>query len=251
MIPSPESTVLTLPDLLLLAATEGEALKVEAAMTHAVQTHHRGKKCVSGQLGPQPCRLHYTGIGVVNTAQALTWALETRLPSLVLQFGIAGAYVPSGLPVGAVALATEEIYGDLGVLTPDGWQPMDLIGFPLLPGDPPRFNRFPLNLDLVHRAAEACGGEAGPFVTVSTCSGMQSAGDEIHARFGALCESMEGAAAAHVCALYGVPFLEVRGVSNLVEDRDRSRWRIPQAATAAQDAVMKIVERLDMIIDGN
>ena len=53
---------------------------------------------------------------------------------------------------------------------------------------------------------------------------------------------MEGAAAAHVCALHDVPFLEVRGVSNLVEDRDRSKWRIGEAAEAAQRVVLKLVE---------
>jgi futalosine hydrolase len=55
---------------------------------------------------------------------------------------------------------------------------------------------------------------------------------------------MEGAAAAHVCALYRLPFLEVRGISNLVEDRDRERWRIPLAAGAAQQAVGRLAAGL-------
>ena len=57
-----------------------------------------------------------TGIGAVNTAYALTQYLATQpRPSLVIQTGIAGAYVPAGIPVGAVVLADTEIYGDLGV----------------------------------------------------------------------------------------------------------------------------------------
>ena len=48
-------------------------------------------------------------------------------------------------------------------------------------------------------------------------------------RWGAVCENMEGAAAAHVSLLYGVPFAEARGISNIVEDRDRSRWDINTA----------------------
>jgi len=36
---------------------------------------------------------------------------------------------------------------------------------------------------------------------------------------------MEGAAAAHICALYKVPFMEIRGISNLVTDRDRGSWQ--------------------------
>ncbi|HEX7239102.1 MAG TPA: hypothetical protein VF263_02460, partial [Longimicrobiaceae bacterium] len=56
-----------------------------------------------------------------------------------------------------------------------------------------------------------------------------------------LCEGMEGAALAHVCALYGVPFLELRAVSNAVEDRDLSRWRLPEAVDAATRAVRAVV----------
>jgi futalosine hydrolase len=55
---------------------------------------------------------------------------------------------------------------------------------------------------------------------------------------------MEGAAAAHVCALHDIPFLEVRGVSNLVEDRDRAAWRIAEAAAAAQAVVMRLTSGL-------
>ena len=55
---------------------------------------------------------------------------------------------------------------------------------------------------------------------------------------------MEGAAAAHVCALHDVPFLEVRGVSNLVEDRNRNEWKIAEAAAAAQAVALDHAETL-------
>jgi futalosine hydrolase len=53
---------------------------------------------------------------------------------------------------------------------------------------------------------------------------------------------MEGAAAAQVAELHGVPWLEVRGISNIVEDRDLKKWDIPKAALAAQEAVRIILE---------
>jgi futalosine hydrolase len=193
-----------------------------------------------------------TGIGAVNTAHALTRYLLTRpRPALVIQTGIAGAYVPGGLAVEAVALATSETYGDLGVLTPQGWRPTDEIGIPLVEAHgtrPARFNEFPLDAALVARAAAVCGplvAVAGPFLTVSTVTGVRARGDELHRRFGALCESMEGAAAAHVCALHDVPFLEVRGVSNLVEDRNRGAWKIAEAAAAAQAVALLLAENLE------
>ena len=55
---------------------------------------------------------------------------------------------------------------------------------------------------------------------------------------------MEGAAAAHICALYGTPFLEVRGISNLVGDRDRAAWEVRRAVAAASWAARAIVDGL-------
>jgi futalosine hydrolase len=79
---------------------------------------------------------------------------------------------------------------------------------------------------------------------VSQVTGVRALGDALHGRFGALCESMEGAAAAHVCALHDVPFLEVRGISNLVEDRNRAEWRVKEAADAAQAVTLRLIENL-------
>jgi futalosine hydrolase len=217
------------PGVLVLAATTLESKLLQSA----------GAKVV------------VTGIGAVNTAHALTQHLATNgTPSLVVQMGVAGAYVPADVAVGSVLLADTEIYGDLGVLTPHGWQPMEEIGIPLLEASlshPARFNYFPLDARLVERAEAAAGNlveRTGKFLTVSQVTGVRAVGDVLYKRFGALCESMEGAAAAHVCAMHGVPFLEVRGVSNLVEDRDRSKWRLLEAANAAQTAVMKILANL-------
>jgi futalosine hydrolase len=197
------------------------------------------------------------GLGAVNTAHGLTRHLLTQpRPSLVIQTGIAGAYVPSGVAVGSVLLATEEMYGDVGVITPQGWLPADAIGIPLVDasgGRPARFNLFPCDPALVARAAALAGplvARTGRFLTLAQVTGVRVLGDTLYQRFGALCESMEGAAAAHVCALHGVPFLEVRGVSNLVEDRNRSSWRIAEAAQAAQAVVRRLLEQGAALIGG-
>ena len=53
---------------------------------------------------------------------------------------------------------------------------------------------------------------------------------------------MEGAAAAHVSAASDIPFLEIRGISNRVVDRDLSQWDLPLAIRRCQQAVEMIVE---------
>lgn len=225
------------PVVLVLAATAGEVAELE-----------------KGNSGDQ-LSVVVTGLGAANTAYALARAFGSGpRPSLVIQTGIAGAFVGAGLEVGDAVLATEEMYGDVGVLTPDGWLPTDAIGIPLVQGRdgrPPLFNRFPCDPALVARAAALAGpllARTGRFLTLAQVTGVATLGAAMHQRFAAICESMEGAAAAQVCAIEALPFLEVRGISNLVEDRNRDAWRIPEAVAAAQAVVRRLIERQDDLL---
>jgi futalosine hydrolase len=89
---------------------------------------------------------------------------------------------------------------------------------------------------------------AGRFLTSSLVTGRAADGRTLAGRWQALAESMEGAAAAHVCALHGVPFLEVRGMSNLVADRDKAGWDLEGAAARAAAAALAICARLDEVL---
>ena len=236
---------------LLLCATEPEAAPVVGGMRHAQRTNRLYKTALDGAVAGTGCRLVISGIGPVNAAHSLTREIEASRPTVVLQFGIGGAYVPAGVSVGEVVCATEELYGDLGAITPEGLLSMEDLGFPVIRSEPSRFNRFPLDGCLVAYAAEACGATCGPFLTTSQCTGVRALGDALHARTGAICENMEGAAAAHVCALYDVPFLEVRGISNLVEDRDRSAWKVDDAIAVVCDAVVHVLRGIDAVLEGH
>lgn len=202
------------------------------------------------ELGNLTVILSVTGMGKVNAASACTALTRHFRPDILISTGCAGAYPGSGLVVGDLAVATAEIYGDEGVLTPTGWESLEAIGIPSLELDSGRyFNEFPLSPSTVERAvslAESLGISIGKgkFVTVSTCNGTLARGEELHQRFGAICENMEGAAVAHVALRYGVECLELRGISNLVEDRDLSRWDIPLAVERAQRFLLKFIETL-------
>jgi futalosine hydrolase len=215
------------------------------------------------------------GCDKANTAHILTCLLQAMTPAsalpsaplLVLQVGIAGALPATapqpGAAIGDIVLATRETYSDTGSSSPEGWLSAAELGLPIACVNGAELGgTFPLRAGLVSAAARVV--EAldwsdavrpkpppavllGPCVTASQVTGVRDEAEAVARRWGALAESMEGAAAAHICALYAVPFLEIRGVSNLVTDRDRSSWQVERAIAVAARAALAVVARLDRL----
>ncbi|MFH1673129.1 MAG: futalosine hydrolase [Pseudomonadota bacterium] len=165
------------------------------------------------------------GIGRVNTASFLTEEIIIRRPNRVLLVGCAGAYAGSGLSIGDVAVAQSEFSADEGVVDETGFQSMEEIGMPVVKKqDVEYFNLFPVDetfADMLLECArlEGLTAEKGRFITVSGTSGTKQRADTINKSIGALCENMEGAAAAHICLKYDIPFAEIRGISNVAGQR--------------------------------
>jgi futalosine hydrolase len=236
--------------VIVTAATPREIALLIAALEGKERFLSAHRDAFRGEIKGRPVILAITGIGKVNVAIAVTALLERFETELLITTGCAGAYRGSELAVGDLAAATVEVAGDEGVLAPDGWHTLELIGIPAVErkGDS-YFNRYPLTrwaLDKAAFVAETSGIslQQGTFVTVSTVSGTLARGEELERRFGGICENMEGAAAAHVALLYGADCMEVRGVSNHVEDRDLSRWDIQTAADRAQEFILKFIGSL-------
>lgn len=201
-------------------------------------------RIIQGRIQDKAVAYAVSGMGKTNAAHAATILIEKFSPEIVILFGIGGAYPSSGLNLGDIAVAEKEIYGDEGVLTREGFQGTDIIGIPLLKkGRRKYFNEFPLDkrlIKLVTRDSSLVT-KSGNFVTVSTCTGTKKRAFELEKKHNAICENMEGAAVAHVCAMYKIPVIEMRGVSNIAEDRDRSKWDLALAAENCQKAVIDVL----------
>ena len=174
-------------------------------------------------------RIVRTGVGPVNAAHAATVAIIQDKPAAIVVCGVGGAYPSSGLQVGDVVCADVECYGDLGATSPAGFLDMKALGFPIVES-PQIYNDLPMQLLPTARRVK--------FVTVSTCTGTEDAARAIATRTGGAVENMEGAAIAHVAHLHRVAVGEVRGISNIVTNRDTSAWRLKDAAVAAQEALL-------------
>jgi futalosine hydrolase len=254
--------------LVLLVATHVEAEPLRVALGDAQQHTVATKTLYVGDMRSPNAPVLRTALAVsgcdkVNAAMTLTCLLQamSTAPELVLQVGIAGGFAARWSPVrarpGDVVIATQDSYSDTGSSTPEGWISAAELGIPIAQVDGAELGGvFPADPELVEWALDVLGGAglglgdgqteapdvlAGPFVTSSTVTGLDDEAKLIGERWGALAESMEGAAAAHVCALHGVPFLELRAISNVVGDRDRSGWLVEDAAQTAARAALVLV----------
>lgn len=190
-----------------------------------------------------------TGTGMVESAISLTRFLSEekekaghqQLNGIIL-FGISGAYLDTGTQLLDFCLAEAEHFGDFGVATNNKIEYFDNdisnqtsdydLRNPLFASIEEILN----NLQVPYRV--------GHFVTVNSCTGTRVRGDFLQQRYNAICENMEGAALARVCTLFQKPFAEVRCISNLVEDRDKSKWKIEEAARKGGRIVVKILAEL-------
>lgn len=179
-----------------------------------------------------------TGAGPVETGISLTRYFEKKRIEGLILFGLAGAYIGRNIDLLDICVANSEAFGDLGISFPDKIEYFheSLCGK----------THFSLANDLSTRAGNSLNRlgisfKKGAFVTVNCCSGTRSRGDFLAGKFGAICENMEGAAAARVCEIYGVNLLEIRCVSNLVDSYDKSKWKLTEA-------VKKMASTLKLLI---
>jgi len=208
-----------------------------------------GKKVYKGRLSGLDVLIVNTGIGKVNASHSLTSVVESFPVAKVINIGVGGAYPGSGLTIGDVAVASKEIFGDDGVITSRGWKDMEEIGIPVLQkGRKKYFNEFPLSIPaqafFSDQGNTVASISSGPFITVGSASGTRKRAKELEKKFGGICENMEGAAIAQVCAIYGIPMIEVRGISNIAGIRDKRMWRLKEASENCQKVILSLLENV-------
>jgi futalosine hydrolase len=174
------------------------------------------------------------GVGTAAAAAGTARLLATGDYRAVISAGIAGGL---GVAPGGVVLGTASVAADLGADSPDGFIPLSVLGFGA--------DRLAVD-DKLLAALRAVlpGAVEGPILTVATVTGTADGLRAVEGRHpDAVAEGMEGFGVATAAAGAGVPFAEVRTISNPVGPRDRGAWRIG-AALAALSEVGRSLGRL-------
>ena len=79
-------------------------------------------------------------------------------------------------------------------------------------------------------------------ITVNTVHGNDASIAAIVRRCEPQVESMEGAAFMYACLIHGLPFAQVRAVSNVVEKRNRGAWKIAEAIRRLGETALGILD---------
>ncbi|MGK5737960.1 futalosine hydrolase [Micromonospora sp. URMC 103] len=208
--------------LLVVTAVPAEADAIRAGLTDPTVT--------VAPVGVGPA------VAGAATARLLALAEAAGRPyRAVVSAGVAGGF--SGrVAVGGTVLGTASIAADLGAESPEGFIPIDALGMPpallgggsIVPADPEL-------LATLRKALPDAG--VGPVLTVNTVTGTAASTERIAERYpDALAEAMEGYGVAVAAAQAGLPFAELRTVSNPIGPRDRNAWRMREALAALTEA---------------
>ncbi|HEU4424386.1 MAG TPA: futalosine hydrolase [Pilimelia sp.] len=198
--------------LLVVTAVEAEADAIRSGLGGA------GVTVAAVGVGP--------AAAAAGTARLLAIAESGgRAYDGVISAGIAGGF-PGRADPGATVLAVRSIAADLGADSPDGFLAIDELGFGSATVHPD---------PTLHAALRAALPSAlvGDVLTVSTVTGTAASAAALRRRHPrALAEAMEGYGVACGALTAGVPFAELRTISNPIGPRDRTQWRIGDALAA-------------------
>ena len=159
---------------------------------------------------------------------------------LALNLGVCGSFDGSLAP-GTVVHVTSDRIAELGAEDGDRFltvQELQLLGdddFPFAGGL--LVNQQPPPSAPLQALPSVSG------ITVNRVHGREESIAAVVERFHPQIETMEGAAFMYACLIHGVPFAQLRAVSNVVERRNRAAWRLRDAIDRVSGTGIEILER--------
>ena len=180
------------------------------------------------------------GVGMIDTTYALAKKFTRNKYTLAIQAGIGGSFHPIYAP-GMVVTVKEDLVGDLGVREGKEWQDVFDMGLA-------NANTAPWkNRKLVNPHKELLGKlqlECVRGITVNQVSTDKSFIQSIKDKYMPVVESMEGAAFHYVCLKESIPFIQFRGISNMVGERDKKNWKMKEAVAALNQDVIRFLNQI-------
>ena len=180
-----------------------------------------------------------TGIGAVSTTYLLTSSIGKRKPDIIIQAGIAGSFGQK--KAGEVVTVEQDAFGDLGAWEKDQFKTIFDLNL-LEDNQPPFSNRVLINP--YQTLLFLSGLEQVRAITVNEISTDIKRIEWYKQNLSPAVESMEGAALHYVCLQENIPFLQLRSVSNAIGERDKTKWKLPEAISNLNKKLILLLNEL-------
>jgi futalosine hydrolase len=177
-----------------------------------------------------------TGVGAMAAAWSIMRQIDRGRPGLIIQAGIAGCL--TGQLPGEVFAVGEDQLSDQGVWEEGRFK--SLFEMKLADGDVFPFTGGRL-VNPYRPLLELTGLPCVGALTVNEITTNPERIRWFQQNTTAVVESMEGAALHYVCLQAGVPFLQLRSVSNAVGVRDKTKWDIKLAINRLNDTLIPLL----------
>jgi len=231
----------------IIGAMEPEVAILKAKLENCETLTHAGYTFYKGQLNGNDVVIVQSGIGKVAAALATAILIDKFQPDYVVNTGSAGGFEQS-LKVGDIVISSEVRYHDVD-LTAFGYE----IG--QLPANPAAYIPHPSLVKAAQAGIsqlEACEGNS-----IQTLVGLITTGDtfmtkdddiaKARANFPTMAAvEMEGAAIAHTCHQFNVPFVIIRSMSDIAGKESPTSFEA-YLETASVNSSQLVMNMLDVL----
>lgn len=178
---------------------------------------------------------------MLPAAWSITHQLHISRPDLIIQAGIAGSF-DTATPPGSVFAIGSEAIADLGVQ--ENGKLLSIFDMKIMGPNQPPFKKGWLP-NPGKSWLKKTGVPAVKAVTVNQVSAEKKIIRQYMEKYQPALESMEGAALHYAALRAGVPFVQLRAVSNYAGERDKAKWKIKEAIGALNHTLIRFVINLE------
>ena len=240
------------PVTLVLGAVPWEVAPIEEALTDKETLEVAGIEVTRAKLDGMPVVVGLTGVGKTNTGLVLGLLYREFRPERVIFTGT-GARVRPDIKPGYVIVAEQVFFHDAGNLTEHGMEPLPVFGprkgqqlDPVFEPDPGLLATA-LRVASAYEPAESISADGAIYPTVVRAGRITTGDlfsinqwklDQVRTELRADLLEMEGASVAQGCQVLGVPWLLIRGGSDLLQAGDASGDYMKYGPVAARQAAL-------------
>lgn len=193
----------------IICAMENEISFYKIKLENLITNTILNQEFYTGEINGSQVVLTKCGIGKVNSSVITSLLIQNFKPSLIINTGIAGGCNP--LNTNDIFVANDFVYGDFN---------LEIFGYAKgqVPGQPQKFNVSKKHVDIFKKYLLSSNIEFKEGLVVTQDSFITSISQLDGLKEDMIATDMEGASIAHTCALFNIPFLSIRIISDVIDN---------------------------------